>query len=105
MTLLADLVAASQRTGETSSRLAKIREIAELLRTVDRDEVVIAVAFLAGETRQGRSGIGYALIRSAHPDASATTPTLTLLEVDRELDRIGSTSGPGSSATRSQLLR
>ncbi len=70
-TLLADLVDTSQRVGAQASRRAKIAAIAELLRKLARAEIEIAVSWLAGITRQGRSGVGYALIRDARPAANA----------------------------------
>jgi DNA ligase 1 len=104
MTSLADLVDVSQRVGATSSRRAKIAEIARLLRGMAPDEVALAVAYLSGETRQGRRGIGYALIRAAHPDASASAPALGLRDADAALDAIMRTSGAGSVAERTRLL-
>jgi DNA ligase-1 len=104
MTSLADLVDVSQRVGATSSRRAKIAEIARLLRGTPPDEVALAVAYLSGETAQGRRGIGYALIRAAHPDASASEPVLGLRDVDAALDAIMRTSGAGSVAGRTRLL-
>ena len=53
-TSLASLVDASARAAETASRLAKRDAIAACLRAAAPDEVEIAVAWLSGETRQGR---------------------------------------------------
>ena len=61
-TLLAAVVDASNRVADTSSRLAKRDAIAACLRAAAADEVEIAVAYLSGETRQGRMGIGYATV-------------------------------------------
>ena len=104
MTLLAEVVGTSARVGEISGRRAKIAEIAALLRTLRPDEIDIGVAYLAGETPQGRKGIGYALIRDAQPEAAAQTPTLTLRDVDTALAAIGATAGRGSVAERKRLL-
>ena len=65
MALLADTAAVSRRVAETSSRLEKIRELAEHLRGLDPGEVPIAIGFLTGEPRQGRPGVSYAALRSA----------------------------------------
>ena len=46
----------------TSSRLAKRDAIADLLRGAAPDEVEIAVAWLSGEARQGRIGVGWATL-------------------------------------------
>jgi len=104
LTLLADVVDASQRVGEVSSRRAKTAHIADLLRRLAREEIAIGVAYLSGVTPQGRTGIGYALIRDASPAQSAADPSLTLLDVDRTLEAIANASGPGSGKERLALL-
>jgi len=104
MTLLADIVASSQRIQETSSRRAKIAEIAACLSRLESDEIEIGVAFLSGETRQGRSGIGYALLRKAHSPDAASSSALSLKEVDESLGRLAATSGSGSSTARAEQL-
>jgi DNA ligase-1 len=103
MTLLSDLVTTSERVGQTSSRRTKTAEIAALLRRLEPSEVDIGVAYLAGLTPQGRSGIGYALIQAARA-APAAEPTLHLVAVDRALADIAATTGPGSVAQRTRLL-
>ena len=95
-TLLAEIVDTSQRVGENSGRRAKIAAIAELLRKLAPAEIEIGVSWLSGETRQGRSGIGYALIRDARPATNVEHAQLTLTGVDATLGAIATTSGPGS---------
>jgi DNA ligase 1 len=102
--LLADLVATSQSVGEHAARRTKIARMASFLRTLAPWEIDIAVSYLAGVTRQGRSGIGYALLRDARPDSNAEVPVLTLTEVDATLDQIARASGRGSIAERTGLL-
>jgi DNA ligase 1 len=104
-TLLATLVDASARAAETTSRLAKRDVIAALLRGADADEVEIAVAWLSGETRQGRIGVGWATLATLRGSAAAAAePTLTLCEDDAALDAVARTSGKGSAAARSAAL-
>jgi DNA ligase-1 len=103
--LLAELVGTSAAVAEASSRLVKISLLAELLRRVTRAEVETAIAFLSGELRQGRIGIGPAAIREARPLAAADSPALQLLEVDAAFERISSTTGRGSFDDRMRLLR
>jgi DNA ligase 1 len=102
--LLADLVATSQSVGEHAARRTKIARMASFLRTLAPSEIDIAVSYLAGVTRQGRSGIGHALLRDARPDSNAEVPVLTLTEVDATLDQIARASGRGSIAERTALL-
>ena len=103
--LLHELVLASAAVADASSRLVKIDRLATLLRRLTPVEVDVAIAFLSGEPRQGRIGIGPSAIREAKPLASAANPVLQLREVDEVFDQIVATSGPGSSRERVQLLR
>ncbi len=103
MTLLANLAEVSARVVQTASRLGKRDTIAACLRAVAPDEIDIAVAFLSGETRQGRIGIGYATI-SALRGGAAAAPSLALREVDDALGRIAAMKGKGSAAERGALL-
>src|SRR6478752_7471277 len=97
--LLAEVAATSDAVAATRSRLAKRAAIADLLRRVaadvgpahtagtadgtdgrgGRDEVEIAVAYLAGELRQRRTGLGWRSLRDL--PAPAEEPSLTLTAV------------------------
>jgi DNA ligase-1 len=103
-TALATLVDASARAAATSSRLAKRDAIADLLRGAAPDEVEIAVAWLSGEARQGRIGVGWATL-SALRGAPAAEPTLTLRDADSALAAVAAAAGKGSTAARSATLR
>ncbi|HVN35767.1 MAG TPA: ATP-dependent DNA ligase [Casimicrobiaceae bacterium] len=103
-TLLAEIVDTSQRVGENAGRRAKIAAIAELLRKLAPAEIEIGVSWLSGETRQGRRGIGYALIRDARPATNVEHAQLTLTGVDATLGAIATTSGPGSVTERARML-
>jgi DNA ligase-1 len=102
-TLLAAVVSASAAAAQTSSRRAKRDAIAACLRGAAPDEVEIAVAYLSGEIRQGRIGIGYATL-AAQRGTPAAGATLSLLDVDAALDQIAATTGKGSAAARSAQL-
>ena len=103
-TLLADLVDTSQRVGEHAARRTKIARIAEFLRGLAPAEINIGVSYLAGTTRQGKSGIGYAMVAEARPSANVEAPELTLTEVDATLEEISRAGGRGSIAERTRLL-
>jgi DNA ligase-1 len=103
VTLLADVVAASNEVAGTSSRSRKVAILAELLRALDAAEVPIAVGLLSGAPRQGRIGVGYSTIYGVErPPASA--PTLTVDDLDRAITAIQETTGGGSAAARRELL-
>ncbi|MBD5784768.1 ATP-dependent DNA ligase [Cellulosimicrobium terreum] len=97
--LLAEIAATSDAVASTRSRLAKRAAIADLLRGASGEDVEIAVAYLAGELRQRRTGLGWRSLRSL-PDAAAS-PGLTLAAVDAAFARMAELSGPGSATARS----
>ena len=103
--LLHDVVKTSAAVAEASSRLVKIGQLAELLRRLDPTEIDVAIAFLSGEPRQGRIGIGPAAIREARSSAASATPTLQLADVDQAFDRVAGAAGKGSAADRVAVLR
>ncbi|HEX6706960.1 MAG TPA: ATP-dependent DNA ligase [Albitalea sp.] len=103
-TLLSSVVEASRRVSGTSSRLTKRDAIAACLRGAAADEVEVAVAYLAGEIRQGRIGVGYATL-AALRGTPAAQPALTLHEVDATFDRVAAVAGKGSAAERGAQLR
>src|SRR5262245_43666007 len=96
--LLDDLVRASGAVAEDSSRLAKIGHLVAVLRVLAPDEVDIAIAYLSGEPRQGRIGLGYSTVWQAKATGAADAPTLTLLDVDETFTRISTARGAGSPA-------
>jgi ATP-dependent DNA ligase I len=104
-TLLAELVDTSQRVGEDASRKKKIAHIAQLLRRLEPAEVALGVSYLSGLTPQGKTGVGWALVRDVRASGRhALTPELTLIEIDATLERIAHTAGPGSTAERTAQL-
>lgn len=104
MTLLATLVATSQRVGASRARSTKIRELATFLGSLAAEELTLATRYLTGETPQGRIGIGYASLTAAMESAAAA-PVLTLTQVDRHLAQLAALRGAGSGTRRGQLLR
>jgi ATP-dependent DNA ligase I len=104
LTLFAAVVEASGGVAATSSRSAKIAVLAELLGTLEPDEVPIVVGFLSGVPRQGRVGIGYATVYRLET-TPASDPSLTIGDVDRAVSEIERTTGSGSSTGRAQILQ
>jgi ATP-dependent DNA ligase I len=116
--LLDQVVRTSAAVAGSPGRLAKIAEIAGLLRAVPPAEIPAAVAFLSGELTQRQIGVGYAAITdllgpggaAPGPDAPAAglpppaAPVLTLAQADAAFGAIGAQSGPGSQAQRRALL-
>jgi DNA ligase 1 len=103
VTLLADLVAASNEVAATSSRSRKIAILAELLRRLEPGEVTIAAGFLSGLPRQGRVGVGYSTIYGLE-QAPAPEPSLTISDLDAAIVAIQGAAGGGSAARRRALL-
>jgi DNA ligase-1 len=102
---LAEVVNASRAVAGTAARLEKISHLAALLTRVPPDEVAIVIAFLSGQTRQGRLGIGGALLSGMRDVPPADAPALDLRDVDAAFDRIAEASGAGSAAERGSRLR
>ena len=105
MSQLALIVATSQRVAETTRRTVKVRELAACLRLLDEDEISIGVLYLAGETPQGKIGIGYSALHAASSVPAASVPSLTLMQVDQALATLANVRGSGSAVQRSQQLR
>ncbi|KJL26286.1 putative DNA ligase-like protein [Microbacterium oxydans] len=100
---LTELVATAEHVGATSSRLAKIDGIAELLARADPSELPAVVGLLLASPRQGRLGVGWrglTTIEITH----AGEPTLTVSDVDASLTTLAATSGSGSAAARTGIL-
>ena len=103
MTLLADLVAASQEVAETGSRSRKVAILADLLGSVEPDEVPVATGLLSGVPRQGRVGVGYSTIYGVETEP-ADEPSLTVADLDTAISEIQAATGSGSGTRRKQLL-
>ena len=101
--MLGDVAAASIDVSATSSRLAKVARIAELLAGVSDPHVVaVVVSWLSGDLPQRQIGVGWAALRTL-PDPAAE-PTLTVHAVDATFTEIGAVAGKGSQAQRAELL-
>jgi DNA ligase-1 len=103
MTLLADVVAASDDVAGTSKRSEKVAILADLLRKLDPGEVPIAVGLLSGVPRQGRVGVGYSTIYGVEPQP-AGDPFLMVDDLDRAIAEVQAATGPGSAGRRKELL-
>jgi DNA ligase 1 len=105
VTPLGNLVETSDRVSAESARLAKVRELAQFLRTLDPSEVAIGVLYLAGEVPQARCGIGPAALRAADASPPAAAASLTLADVDQALTKIAALCGKGVATRRAAVLR
>jgi DNA ligase-1 len=104
VTEFAHLVGVSERVAATPARLAKVRALADLLRSLPPEDVETAVLYLSGDTPQGRIGIGFASLQAAAATPAAVTETLTIAEVEATLESIAAIRGSGSAARRDQAL-
>lgn len=99
-----ELVDASRDMARVRSRTAKIDRFAELLRRLALNEIEAAIGLLSGELRQGRIGLGEALLRRLATAPAAVQASASVLEVDAVLDRFARTQGRGSVGERDRLL-
>jgi len=74
--LLAAVAAASQDVAATRSRTAKRDRLAAVLRDASAEELPVVAAWLSGELRQRRTGVGWRSLRDL--PGPATEPTLTV---------------------------
>ncbi|HEY7290336.1 MAG TPA: ATP-dependent DNA ligase [Vicinamibacterales bacterium] len=102
---LADVVATSNAVASTSGRLDKIARLADLLKRIPADEIEIVVSFLSGEPRQGRIGVGWSRLSAMRDVPPAAGASLDIHDVDEVFNRLGATTGAGSTAARARLLR
>src|SRR5689334_19586480 len=100
--LLREVVETSQAVAGTRSRTAKIEMIAACLARMTPAELPAGAAFLAGEPRQRRLGVGWASLREVPPPAAVAT--LTVVEVDDAFERLAALAGSGSQGGRSETL-
>lgn len=104
MTQLVHLVGVSERVAATRARLAKVRALADLLRSLPTQDIETAVLYLSGDTPLGRIGIGFAALQGAAAAPAAAAETLTIGEVEETLASIAALRGSGSAARREQAL-
>jgi DNA ligase 1 len=104
VTALAELVQVSGRVAATSSRLAKVRELAGFLRRLEPAEVPVALPYLSGDIRQGRLNVGFAALQLARVEARSVS-ALSIAEVDRAFDRLKAVKGKGAADRRAALLQ
>ncbi len=103
MTGFAAVAATAAAVAATSKRNEKRAALAGLLAGLTPDEIEPVVGVLVGAVRQGRIGIGWATIRDLDVEHAAV-PTLSVADVDRIVDVLAETTGPGSQAARRALL-
>lgn len=102
----AEVAATSQDVTRVSGRFEKVGRLARLLSALGPDEVEPVVAFLSGEPRQGRIGIGHAAIQAAFtsPIEGSTAPPLAILEVDEAFGELATLKGAGSARRKAEKL-
>ena len=104
MTHLSDVVATSAAVAATRARSVKIDALADLLKRTPPEEVALVVGYLVGTPPQGRIGVGWASVKAASAVAPASSPTLTVTDVEATLDTIQRTTGAGSVIARRTAL-
>ncbi|MFZ5890876.1 MAG: ATP-dependent DNA ligase [Myxococcota bacterium] len=94
----------SRDIASTRSRIKKVELLALFLRALPPEEIEPAVALLSGEPRQGRIGVGGALLHRLFSAPASTVASVSVQEVDEVLQRFATTSGRGSARERELLL-
>ncbi|MCC6436083.1 MAG: ATP-dependent DNA ligase [Acidimicrobiales bacterium] len=101
---LRDVAVTSTSVAATSSKKEKVTRLAALLRSAGDDELPIVVGLLAGLPRQGRIGVGWALLGSIDPPPGIEGGTRTVAEFDCLLDELAALAGEGSTTARAERL-
>ena len=115
--LLIEVVHTSNQVSGTSSRLAKVSLIADLLRrcalevadgSAPAGEIGLATRYLSGSLRQRRTGIELSSL-SEVPSSSERSPApdagvVTLTELDAVMQQASELAGTGSSRMRADLF-
>lgn len=101
--LFSEMVATSEQITRAAGRLDKTGHLADCIRRLAPHEVAIAINYLSGQLRQGRIGIGMAKLLNLLSTA-ASSPSLTLSDVDLAFSEIAAAAGSGSAAARAALL-
>ncbi len=110
--LFAEVAAASDAVAAQSGRRAKVGLLAAALRAASPAELASVAAWLSGQTRQRRLGVGWAgvsaLLRGndggARAGAAPDVATLTVEGVERTFATMQDAGGSGSQAVRAALL-
>ncbi|WP_238422732.1 ATP-dependent DNA ligase [Gordonia sp. 'Campus'] len=100
---LIDVVQTSADVARDRSRTRKTAVLADALSATTDAELPIVVAWLSGEIPQGRLGVGWRSL-SKLIAAPADSPTLEVAAVDAALDELASSSGPGSTKRRGEII-
>lgn len=98
------LVDTSQRLSKTTKRLEKTELLSQVLQQAGPESAAVSTAFLCGNLRQGKIGIGGAALRESLSVAPAGQASLTVDEVEGAFQRIAAQSGSGSVAEKKRLL-
>ncbi|WP_151523831.1 ATP-dependent DNA ligase [Serinicoccus kebangsaanensis] len=104
---LAQVTGTSAAVAATRSRTEKTSLLADALRLVagsgDAREVEVVADYLAGTLPQRTVGVGWRSLRELPP--AATSPTLTVPEVDAALTDLKAHAGEGSAGARAEAVR
>ena len=101
--LFSQIVATSRDVGATRSRKVKVGALREVLTRLEPPEVEPVVAWLSGELRQGRIGIGWRTVADI-PATPVDAGSVTVSEVDGTVSAVAAVTGSGSAARRRELL-
>ena len=100
--LFAELAAATEDVRSLSGRKDKVARLASALRGLDVAECAAGAGYLAGAPRQRVLGVGWASLKELPPPASS--PSLTVFDVDVAFAALAELSGAGSQGARRAAL-
>lgn len=100
--LFADVAATSEAVAAAPGRREKTALLAARLSRSGPGDAAVLAAWLSGQTRQRRTGLGWASLREMPP--AAADASLTVTAVDDALAEAAMLAGPGSQTARQAIL-
>ncbi len=105
MILIRDLVELSKRVASTTKKKEKVSLLVYLFRKAKGQEIALIARYLSGRLSQARPGIGWATLQEVLQDLPDQFHSVSLIEMDRLLERISREKGTGSLERKVRLLR
>ncbi len=105
MVSIKDIVEVSRRVGSTTKKKEKVSLLSYLFRQAKGEEIALSACYLSGRLRQGRLGVGWAILQEVLQNLPDQFRSVSIIEMDRLLEKISREKGGGSSERKVGLLR
>ncbi|MEM7405690.1 MAG: ATP-dependent DNA ligase [Pseudomonadota bacterium] len=103
--LFSILAETSDQLRKTRSRLAKTALLSQCISDAEFASRPVVCAYLAGDVRQSKLGVGYAALNAVRDTEPAPKSSTTVASIDADLATLAAISGTGSKQRREEHLR